>query len=117
MVPFTVEEFWGVDLFSEGNGFDVFEMLLLFNAISLLALLKIVTGADVWPYVPVAAAAFGVFWALLHSWLTRSYRHYRPRVDFALEPPAQQSRRRRGVGMYMAATFILLFVSVWFASY
>lgn len=57
MVPFTIEEFWGVGLFSERQAFRHFESLLVCNGITLLAAVKIVTVPDVWPYVPAAAVA------------------------------------------------------------
>ena len=117
MVPFTIEEFWGVWLFSERLAFRHFESLLICNGITLLAAIKIVTGADVWPYVPATAVAFGICWLWLRVWLKRSYKRYRPRVDFATQPIRDQTIRRRVVGAYVAATYVLLFILVWFASY
>jgi hypothetical protein len=101
-VPFTVEEWTGIGLFSEDYAFRVFGGLLGMNAFTVWSLLLEAR--------PHAAWFFGVFflvWVMAYIWMQRGLRSYRPRVVFALQSTTKRRVRHLVVASYMALSALL----------
>jgi hypothetical protein len=101
-VPFTVEEWTGIGLFSEDYAFRVSGGLLGMNTFTVWSLLLGGRPNVVWFF-----GVFFVAWVVTYVVMYRSFRKYRPRVIYALQSTPKRRLRHWVVATYIALSALL----------
>jgi hypothetical protein len=116
-LEYTLEEFWGVGRWGEYGAYRQMLALYALNVISVAALVRIFTGMDIWSLFPVVAALAIIAWLAIRSAIARARKECPP-AEFLREQSRTQMRQRHAaVKIYIIASAIALFGSVWFTAY